>query len=528
MIATPAAARQAVALPSLPPVLPICGAFLLGAAFGPTRPGLWSLLLGLAVGAAVCAFFARAAGAWVAAFALLAFAIGLWRAIPPPPHAIVWPATPVNAVRGVATTWPVARGENVRVTVAIDGARTSGNNWTPARATLMAFLPSYPTIARGDTVIVVGTPALQSAGPNATDGELFGLSLSVARAEQPAQADTARRSLRDRLLTAIAASVRAPEAGFAAGVLLGEKGAIDEPTRAALNATGTTQHIVISGWNIALIVGLLGAIARRLHRERHVGWLGASLGGVAFYTFIVGADPSVVRAAIMGSVGLLAPALGRRADPTVSLGIAMAAMAAQTPAIVSDLAFLLSGAATFGVLVVAPFLARLARRIAWCDRAGWLTELAAVAIGAQLMTEPLIAYFFGRVSLVSPLVNIIVEPLVPVIMLFAFATALLGLLPFGFPAAVAGVCTAVPAWLFLRIVRVAAALPGASWQLPQPGTLLAVLLYAIPALIALWLAFIRPQVVRWLLTATPREAIAGVTSFVAVMAVCVGVITALG
>ncbi len=226
----------------------------------------------------------------------------------------------------------------------------------------------------------------------------------------------------------------------------------------------------------------------------------------------------------MGSVGLIAPALGRRADPTVSLGVAMAAMAALHPAVVGDLAFLLSCAATFGVLVVAPFLARLARRIAWCDRAGWLTELVAVAIGAQLTTEPLIAHTYGRISLISPIVNIIVEPLVPAIMLCACATALLALLPVGFPAAVAGVCTALPAWLFLRIVRVAAALPGASLQLPQPGTLLTVLLYAIPASIALWLTLIRPRVVRWLLAATPREAIAGAASFAIVATACIGVI----
>ena len=523
MSAVSVPAPAVATLPSLPPVLPIGGAFLLGVAFGPARPDLWPLLLAIGVAAVACAALARTAAAWIAALAVLALAFGLWRATPPPPRAVRWPAAPVNAVRGVATTWPVASGESVRVTVAADGARTSGG-WEPAGATLTAFLPPYPTVARGDTVIVVGMPALRPSGADATDGVLFGQSLRVVRAEQPAGADTGRRNLRERLIAGIAANVRAPEAGFAAGVLLGERSAIDARTRAALNATGTSQHVVISGWNIALIVGLLGAVARALGWERRVGWLGVSVGGIAAYTVVVGADSSVVRAAIMGAVGLIAPALGRRGDPLIALALAMAAMAAVNPAVVGDLAFLLSGAATFGVLVVAPWLARQARRVPLLDRIGWLTELIAVAVGAQLMTEPVIAHAFGRVSLVSPLVNVLVEPLVPAIMLGAGATALLALFPFGFPAAVAGVCTAVPAWLFLRIIGVAASLPGAALQLPQPGTLLTVLLYAVPAAIALWRAFLRPHAVRWLLTATPREAVAGVTSFAIVAVVCLGFI----
>ncbi len=232
-------------LPALPPLLPVCGALVLGCAFGPERHDLWPLMLGLAFGAAVCAALARTAAAWVAAVALVALAFGLWRAAPPPSHTTLWPAMPVNAVRGVATTWPVVHGESVLVAVEADGARTT-RAWEPARATLTAFLPPYPVVARGDTVIVVGTPVLHPAGSAETDGLLFGQSLRVARADQPTDADTGRKTLRDRLVAGIAAHVRAPEAGFAAGVLLGEKSAIDNTTHAALNATGTTQHCVVT------------------------------------------------------------------------------------------------------------------------------------------------------------------------------------------------------------------------------------------------------------------------------------------
>src|SRR5262249_9126635 len=156
--------------------------------------------------------------------------------------------------------------------------------------------------------------------------------------------------------------------------------------------------------------GFMAAIGRATGVRRRGVWFGVSLVGIAAYTFLVGAEASVVRAAIMGAGGLIAPALGRRADPLVWLGIATAGMALHDPSVVTDLSFLLSCAATFGVLVVAPALARQVRRFRVTNHLGGLTELLAVAVGAQVMTEPLILHQFGRLSLISPVVNIIVEP----------------------------------------------------------------------------------------------------------------------
>jgi competence protein ComEC len=285
---------------------------------------------------------------------------------------------------------------------------------------------------------------------------------------------------------------------------------------------------VISGWNIALIVGLLAAIGRAVGVRRRGVWLCVSLAAIAAYTVLVGAETSVVRAAIMGAGGLIAPALGRRADPVVWLGIAMAGMALHTPSVITDLSFLLSSAATFGVLVVAPMLARQARRLPVAHDFGRLVEIVAVAVAAQVMTEPLIVHQFGRVSLIGPVVNVIVEPLVPVIMTSAALMALLSLVHPGFLASVAGVCTAVPAWLFLKIVAIAAALPGASLTLPQPGTLLTVLLYATPAVIACFFRMIGPALSAVRASLTAREIVAGVLGFVLFAACSISLIAWLG
>ena len=232
------------------------------------------------------------------------------------------------------------------------------------------------------------------------------------------------------------------------------------------------------------MIGFINVLGGSARNRRRTLWAIGSIAGVILFTYAVGAGASVVRAAIMGCGGLIAPLVGRKADPLVWLGIASAAMAVQHPAVVGDLSFLLSCAATFGVLIVAPALARYAERFTLPSAFPQWTELIAVAVGAQLMTEPLIAHAYGRISLISPLVNLVVEPLVPGIMALGFVTALLSFLPFSLPAAALGICTTLPAWLFLQIIGAASAIPGAGLYLPHTGTRETVALYALPVIAA--------------------------------------------
>lgn len=281
---------------------------------------------------------------------------------------------------------------------------------------------------------------------------------------------------------------------------------------------------MISGWNLAIVIGLFAALGRRAPLTRRVLWSVATLGAVAVYTFAVGAELSVVRAAVMGCGGLLAPLLGRRADPLVWLGLASAAMVVHDPAAISDLSFLLSCSATVGVLVVAPWLAKRAMRLPLFHAIPSLTELLAVAVGAQLMTEPIILHTFGRASLISPLVNLVVEPLVPPIMALGGITSLLSLLPFALPATVAGVCTALPASLFLTIIRWVARFPASAVQLPQPGLSLTLLFYVAPAAVVLWVEQARPAVAHWRLRYIPRDAGLYAATFAVVLALALSLL----
>ena len=344
---------------------------------------------------------------------------------------------------------------------------------------------------------------------------LFARFASVERANRQTTPDYLRHAITTGLRTRVEAHVRPPESGVIVGMLLGERAAPDAATREALNATGTTHLIVVSGSNIALVAGLFAAAGRGIGGRRQRLWAVLSLAGIAAYTFAVGADAPVVRAAIMGGAGLVAPLVGRRADALASLALAAAIMALLHPPVVASLSFLLSLAATFGVLIVAPWLRRQMERVAVLHAVPWLTAPLSVTLAAQLLTEPLAWHVFGRVSLVAPLVNVAVEPLVPLIMATGAAAAVSGGVPVLFVGEVVGAVASLPAWLFVRIIRFGAAVPFASVLLPQPGFGLTVACYLVPALAAL-IARWRAEQYPWHLTRATWWSVGG---FAAVFAV---------
>jgi hypothetical protein len=248
-MASTSAAPQAVSprartATAITPLLPVCACLLIGVAFGPRHSGSWQIILVLAIVATVLAVFARTSGAWTGVAMLLALGLGLWRAAPAQSHLVQWPHGRVDAVRGTVAAWPISRGEMVRTTIRITGARTE-HGWESANALVQALLPAYPVAGHGDSIVVGGSPSLLPARTADVDGSLYGQWLRIERADQVQNADRLRHTLQSRLIDGIEKNIREPEAGFAVGVLLGVHSTVDDATLAALNATGTTQHCII-------------------------------------------------------------------------------------------------------------------------------------------------------------------------------------------------------------------------------------------------------------------------------------------
>ncbi|MDO9347863.1 MAG: ComEC/Rec2 family competence protein, partial [Anaerolineales bacterium] len=202
-----------------------------------------------------------------------------------------------------------------------------------------------------------------------------------------------------------------PEASLLAGILLGVDTGLPPDLQQAFKDTGTAHIIAISGFNITIIAALLVTVFNRLLGPRR-GALAAVI-GIAVYTLLVGADAAVVRAAFMGGLALFARQVGRRQDGLNTLVFVAALMAAINPHTPWDVGFQLSFAATLGLILYAePFsqaAVKLISRFSSLETAQKLaqplSEFVFFTLAAQLTTLPVMAYHFGRISLVALIAN---------------------------------------------------------------------------------------------------------------------------
>ena len=222
--------------------------------------------------------------------------------------------------------------------------------------------------------------------------------------------------VKERLLEVMEEILPRPHAPLLQGILLGARAGIPTTLRQAFDLSGTTHLIAISGFNMTIVAIMLESVTRRFFGRRSL-WL--SMGGVALYTILVGANPAVVRAAVMAVLLLFAATLGRDRDPWSALSLAAVAMTAWGPNILWDVGFQLSVAATAGLLVLSD---PLHARLRWLPYP--LPAIVAPTLAAQLFVLPLLLFVFGRVSPFFLISNVLAIPLIPWIMLSgAVATA---------------------------------------------------------------------------------------------------------
>ena len=305
--------------------------------------------------------------------------------------------------------------------------------------------------------------------------------------------------VRRRLGGALAASLSEPEASLAQGILLGRRSALGPSLTDDLNTTSLSHLIAISGYNVAVVAGLvIGSLAWLLGRRQAAV---AALLAIAAYTILSGASPSVVRAAIMGGLFLLATLVGRPGSALTAIVLAAALMTAHHPLAVHDVSFQLSFAATVGFVYLSPAVQARTRQalaplVGSPERlqvgiASATVENLAVTLSAMAATLPINALNFQRVSLVAPLANLLVLPAFPLMLLLSGLDAAAGAV-WG-PLGEIGAWAAWPLLAYLvAVARGLADLPLAALEVPGFGMAHAALLYAAIALLAWWVQPVRP------------------------------------
>jgi competence protein ComEC len=239
-------------------------------------------------------------------------------------------------------------------------------------------------------------------------------------------------------------------------LVVGDDSALPSDVETEFRTTGLTHLLAVSGTNLTLVVGFLLALARWCRvRGRWLVVVGAV--GVVGFVLLARTEPSVLRAAVMGTVALIGLGHDGRQRGLRALGVAVLVLVLVDPGLAVSAGFVLSVLATAGILVLGPGVRDALAR--WLPR--WLAEAVAVPLAAQLACTPVVAAISGQVSLVAVAANVLVAPAVGPATVLGLAGGLAGLVsgPLGrAPGTLAGLCVA---WI-IEVADRGASLPAAA------------------------------------------------------------------
>lgn len=221
-------------------------------------------------------------------------------------------------------------------------------------------------------------------------------------------------------LESIEANLPEPQAGLAQGLLLGVKRALGDELEEAFRSTGIIHIVVLSGYNIMLVVAFVLYVLALV-----LPWRGRMIVGIAAiigFALMVGLSATVVRASIMAALALVARAFGRTYDVVRALVVAGLVMLLINPyLLVYDTGFQLSFMATLGLILAAPLFEVPLGRVPQIFKA---REFLIATLATQLFVWPILLYQIGEFSVVAVPVNVLVLPMVPVAMLATFVLVL--------------------------------------------------------------------------------------------------------
>jgi competence protein ComEC len=279
-------------------------------------------------------------------------------------------------------------------------------------------------------------------------------------------------SVRERLAASLAGALPEPQGSLAQAVLLGLRGSIPDSLNEAFSRTGTTHLLAISGLHMSIIIAILLSLCTLVfgrQRSLHI-WLTLAL--MWLYALLAGMHPPVIRAAIMGSLFLIAVYLGRQGSAIIALAFAAAVMVGIQPGLLWLVSFQLSFLAMAGLILLYPHLQTWGRkgvarissnRETLAATGNMTTDVFAASLAAIAAVAPLIAYNFGTVSLVGLPATFFALPALPFIIVASALVAFVELI-----ATAAAQILGWLAWLFISyliaLVRGFDALPYSSLE----------------------------------------------------------------
>lgn len=386
--------------------------------------------------------------------------------------------------RVVSEPRPAVFGDGERWQVAV--RQVAARGIASSAAGLVEVTAAGPAPRYGATVAVSGVLRPVDAG----DGPLARLAAAgpVAERAPPTALLRATHTMRSALLD-VTDPLSAQARGLVPGVAVGDTSRVPESVDEAMRVTSLTHVTAVSGGHFAIVVAALTALCALARAPRAVRVGVVAVAATAF-VLLVRPEPSVLRAAWTCAAALLALALGRPSSGAPALAAAATALLVVDPWLARSYGFVLSCAATAGLVLLS---GPLARRLApWTGRP--LAFALAVPWAAQAACGPVLLLLDPRVPLMSVPANLLATPaLVPATVLGLVATLLAPWAP-GLALPVAWLAGLSTGWI-AGVAQAFAAVPGA--RLPWPTGPLGVVALALLTVAVLALVLRRPPGEGW-------------------------------
>ena len=294
-------------------------------------------------------------------------------------------------------------------------------------------------------------------------------------AEPPAWTFPAK--LRHRLLEILDAAFPEDTAAFAKALLLGDRTGIDYETNTAFKLSGISHIIAVSGLHVTILFTLINILCFK--RRYLVAILGIPT--LLLFSAAVGFSPSITRACIMQCLMITAMLLNKEYDGPTELAFSCLVMLAANPLVITSVSFQLSVGCMIGIFMfnerISTYLTEklIKKKKRFVKIKRWFISSVSVTLSAMTMTTPLVAFYFGAISLVGVLTNLLTLWIITFIFYGIMLVCLLG----AFRPAVAVAVASVIAWpirYVLGVSKVLAAFPLSA-------------VYTASIYIVIWLAF---------------------------------------
>ena len=293
--------------------------------------------------------------------------------------------------------------------------KMENERWMAVRGGVFLSLRVNREIKRSDRVIVSGK---LSEGFGTFSATMY--RPQVLKIVRPEPGDVFLAA-RDWLAEKVKSVIPEPESALGLGYLLGVRSSLPEGLAETLKIVGLTHIIVASGANLSILIEFARKIFGRISRAFG---LTTSLALTGFYVGMVGLSPSMVRAGIVAGLSLITWYVGRKFEAWRLLLIVAALTLLYNPMYLIDLGWLLSFGSFAGILILGPALTRF---FYGERKPGLIGATLLETAAASLLCTPILLYFFGTISLVALVANLLILPTIALAMALTFLAGVLAM-----------------------------------------------------------------------------------------------------